>query len=252
MKVVIIEDERHTAEDLARIIKSAGPDIAVGAILASVKEAVAYFEAEGEPDLIFSDIQLGDGLSFSIFEQVCQHVPVVFCTAYDAYVMQAFQTMGLDYILKPIRDDSVCKAVNKFRALENRLGKTEAQPHHWHRILEKHMQPAAALLVYFKDKILPLSVKDIAVVYLKNEVTHVYGFDQKQYTLSDTLDEIGSKLGPAFFRVNRQHLTHRNAIKDVSRYFGRSLLVNLLVPFPHKITVGKLKVALFLEWLERA
>src|ERR1700739_2942430 len=118
MKVVIIEDEKLTAEDLEESIKNAAPDATITAILKSVKEAVDYFKQNSVPDLIFSDIQLGDGLSFEIFKSLSLTVPVIFCTAYDEYALNAFKANGVDYIVKPYTQKNITEAITKFKELK--------------------------------------------------------------------------------------------------------------------------------------
>src|SRR5713226_2020839 len=120
MKVVIIEDEPLTAKDLAACIAAAEPAVEIVAILSSVQEAIGYFTAHAAPDIIFSDIQLGDGLSFRIFEKVGATVPVIFCTAYDEYALDAFRAAGIDYILKPFTRKSIAGALGKYKAFRSR------------------------------------------------------------------------------------------------------------------------------------
>lgn len=234
MTIVIIEDEPLTAKDLAACIRAADPAADVVAILASVGEAKAWFDRNAAPDVIFSDIQLGDGRSFEVFEQLMRVVPVIFCTAYDAYALEAFGAAGIDYILKPFDEKSVGAAIGKFRAL---------------RGAPAAAKEAGAILVFYKEKILPVKVAEIALFYLEKEVVRLVGFDGKAYVVNKSLEELEGLAGPRFYRVNRQFLVNRAAIKDVSQYFGRKLLLNLALPFEEKITVGRLKVAVFLDWL---
>jgi Response regulator containing CheY-like receiver and SARP domains len=119
MNIIIIEDERLTAEDLKDIIIENNPDCNVIKILSSVKEATEYLSSHPQPDLIFSDIQLGDGLSFEIYKQVQVNVPIVFCTAYDEYALTAFETNGIHYILKPFNEDKIAEAIEKFKRLKD-------------------------------------------------------------------------------------------------------------------------------------
>src|ERR1700722_20733491 len=120
MKVVIIEDEPLTAKDLAACILAAEPAAEVVATLGSVEEAIGFFKGEAAPALIFSDIQLGDGLSFSIFAANAQTVPVIFCTAYDEYALEAFRAAGIDYVLKPFTAKSIAAALAKYNAFRSR------------------------------------------------------------------------------------------------------------------------------------
>ena len=231
---MIIEDEPLTAEDLAGCILSAEPSAEIVAMLASVAEANAWFVQNPVPDLIFSDIQLGDGRSFEIFERLRRLVPVIFCTAYDNYALEAFRSTGIDYLLKPFSVVSVGVALEKYRALKR---------------ADLPKPGAGAILVHYKEKIFPVKIGDIAMFYLQNELVRLMGLDGKAFLVNKSLDELEGLAGAGFYRVNRQYLVNRLAIKDVSQYFGRKLLINLVLPFQEKITVGRMKVPAFLEWL---
>jgi two-component system response regulator LytT len=249
MKIVIIEDEPLTARDLAACIVSAEPSAEIVACLASVKEATAYFKGNEAPDVIFSDIQLGDGQSFAVFERLMQLVPVIFCTAYDEYALEAFRSAGIDYILKPFTEKTVGAALAKYRALRgvamgNAAGQGMAAV-----MADAPRKAAEAILVFYKERILPVKVGEIALFYLQKEVVRLVTFDQKEYIVNKSLEELEGLVASAFYRVNRQFLVNREAIKDVSQYFGRKLLLNLSLAFEEKITVGRVKVNHFLAWL---
>lgn len=255
MRIAIIEDEALTAEDLAETIVSIDPTIEITDILYSVEQAVDYFRNTKNTDLIFSDIQLGDGLSFDIFRRVAISTPVIFCTAYDEYALQAFKANGIDYILKPFTAKSIKEALDRYQSLKKDLsGNVEA--YNLVAALLKKERPAqeAAVLVHFKEKILPIKTEEIALFYFENDMTRLVTFDQKVYPVSKTLEEIQKLAGDNFYRVNRQVLINRKSIKDASHYFHRKLVINLTIPFVYKepITVSKLKVTHFLHWLSGA
>jgi two-component system, LytTR family, response regulator LytT len=221
------------------------------ASLSSVKEAIAYLKENVKPDLIFSDIQLGDGLSFEIFKAVNISVPVIFCTAYDEYALNAFKTNSIDYILKPFTTKTIEAALNKYHNLKQSLA---GNPVSYEAVLKALMKEASPqtthILIHYKEKILPVSLEDIAVFYIENEVTRLMTFDKKSYSADKNLEDLEQIAGNAFFRVNRQCMVNRRAVVDASRYFSRKLSVNLNVPFKETITVSKEKTPLFLNWLE--
>lgn len=270
MNIVIIEDEPLTAKDLETCIRAAEPAAKIVAVLGSVGEAVEFFRENTLPDLIFSDIQLGDGLSFSIFAGFEQAVPVIFCTAHDAYALDAFKAAGIDYILKPFSAKSIAGTLAKYRALVGRAasGLSGASAGVAPGVSGGASSGAIALtelsalfgqqagrrsvLVYHKEKIVPVNVNDIALFYLKADVVTLVTFAKQQYTIHKTLEEIEKVTGSGFYRVNRQCLVNREAIRDVSQDLGRRLLVNLLVPCDERVTVGRAKVTHFLEWLAGA
>ncbi|MFH0866151.1 MAG: LytTR family DNA-binding domain-containing protein, partial [Bacteroidota bacterium] len=250
MKIAIIEDEQLTAEDLAETILKAEPSARITCSLRSVKEAILYFQKNETPDLVFCDIQLGDGLSFEIFKTLSISTPVIFCTAYDEYALKAFKANGIDYILKPFTKKIIADALTRYKELKNNFSSAATS---YETILElfenrKNQQPAS-VLVYIKDKILPVKLNDIALFYIDNEITRIITFDQKNYSINKTLEELEKQTGSDFYRANRQYLINRKAITDASQYFARKLAVNLSIPFNERITVSKEKVTDFLHWL---
>ena len=251
MKIVIIEDERLTADDLADTILQIEPTAEIAAKLLSVKESISFFSKNTQPDLIFSDIQLGDGLSFEIFTAVTLEVPVIFCTAFNEYALNAFKANGIDYLLKPFTTATVGAALQKFRKLtQPAKPKGDAQ---YEAILKlfasQERQAPSAILVHYKDKILPIKLEDTAVFYLDNEVVHMVTFDNKLYYPGKSLEDLEKLVGNNFFRANRQYLLNRKAVVDVSNTLDRKLWVNVTVPLKERITVSKEKSPLFLNWL---
>jgi len=250
MKIVIIEDEQLTAEDLAETIKIADPTASVIAILYSVGESISWLQKNKHPDLIFSDIQLGDGLSFEIFKQVQCLTPIIFCTAYDEYAISAFKTNGIDYILKPFDHVSVASALNKYMQLKSGFNSNSLSNEKILALFDSIKIPLkSAILVYQKDKIFPIRLDDIALFYIELEISHLVTFDMKRYSINNSLDELTKIAGESFFRVNRQFIINRKAIKEVSQFFARKLSIVLTIPFKETIIVNKVKATEFLNWL---
>jgi DNA-binding LytR/AlgR family response regulator len=250
MRIVIIEDEKLTAVNLAETILATVPDARITAILSSVQSAVSWFRQNEHPDLIFSDIQLGDGLCFEIFKTISIHVPVIFCTAYDEYALKAFDANGIDYILKPFDKAAIEEAFQKFHKLKKSFTGNIANFDPIIQLIEnKKKETKASVLVYKQDKIIPVRFDDIALFYIDNEITCLITFDRKTYTINQTMEKVEAISSGDFFRVNRQFLINHKAIKEASQYFGRKLSLTLAVPFEEKITVSKNKVTDFLNWL---
>jgi DNA-binding LytR/AlgR family response regulator len=252
MRIVIIEDEIITAEDLAQTIRACHPSAEITKILGTVKESVAWLSAQPEPDLIFSDIQLGDGLSFEIFSAAPVPAPVIFCTAYDEYALNAFQANGIDYILKPFTTESVAAAIKKYLSLSEKMAGNALR----YKLMEDLFRPGRAagtssILVYQKDQIVPIAVDQIAFFYLKRGVVFLTTFHKEQYPVNKSLDELGEEVGPSFFRTNRQFLVNRKAVLRASSYLSRKLSVSLSVPTEESVTVSKEKMTEFLDWLSR-
>lgn len=252
MKIVIIEDEKITADDLRVTICSLNSNAEIVATLNSVKTAIAYFQNHPAPDLIFSDVQLGDGLSFEIFKTVTPEAPIIFCTAYDEYALHAFKTNGIDYLLKPFTAQTIADALQKYQnLLQSFSGNTPSYQSILNALLQKDTsRKSSAVLVHYKDKIMPVRLDEIALFYIENEVTYLHTFEKKIYSIGKTLEELEQICGDSFFRMNRQYLVNRKAVIDAAHYFSRKLSVNLSIPFSEKITVSKEKTPAFLAWLE--
>ena len=250
LRVIIIEDEKYTAKDLADTLKKVDSNIEIVATLSSVEQAVNFFKKEKEFDLIFSDIQLPDGLSFNIFKSVKIKVPVIFCTAFDKYALEAFDANGIDYLLKPFNKASVSKALDKYLALKLNFKTPETNLDKLINKLQQQMsRQSNSVIAYQGDKIVPVETNQIALFYLEDDYAFALTFDSKKHILTQSLEDLENLCGNGFFRANRQYLVNRKAIKDASRYLNRKILINLNVNYPEQILVGKLKITSFLQWL---
>lgn len=249
MRTIIIEDEHVAAAALSALIRETAPDIEIVAVLQSIDESVDWFKHNPMPDLVFVDIHLADGSSFSIFDETDISCPVVFTTAYDEYALKAFEVNSIDYLLKPIVKQDLDRAISKYRNL--------ASPNNSSELLSQllaNMRRSAvyrsSLLVTMRDKLVPLSVNDIAYIHIDNKVVKAVGFGGNSYVLDQNMEELGEILDPAqFFRANRQFIISRTAVKDMSVWFGGKLAVNLAVPTPERIYISKAKVKEFKSWI---
>lgn len=251
MNIVIIEDEIVSSEDLAEMIRQTEEDSTILAMLPSVKEAVAYFKKQPDIDLIFSDIQLGDGLSFEIFRQVMIHAPVIFCTAYDDYAIEAFKTTSIDFILKPFSSEAVATAMAKYHQLKKHFAPRVLDYDGLIRQLTGNKKGVSSILVHYKDKVVPIGLEDIALFYIERDVTRILCFDGKMFLADQNLDQLENGCGEQFFRVNRQMLVNRKAVKDASHFFPRKYIANITVPFKEPVTVSKNRATDFLDWLQK-
>jgi two-component system, LytTR family, response regulator LytT len=253
MKAVIIEDELLTAEDLAAILLKLPLKVEVIKILSSVKEAVEYFNHGLMPDLLFCDIELGDGHSFEIFKHVSISSPVIFCTAYNKYALQAFENNGVGYILKPFTKKTIKEAVDKFVTLKKEISRSAADL----SLLLSGIQMAqtenkkpSAILVNWKDKIIPVRHDDIALFGIEYKTSFLITHSNQRYSLNHNLDELEQICGDSFYRANRQFLINRNAVEEAIQYTARKLFIKLKVKDNFDITVAKAKVPEFLSWLK--
>ncbi len=250
MKIVIIEDEKLTARDLANTIKAIEPDAEIVSFLYSVEDAVLYFQLNPKVDLIFSDIELGDGLTFEIFKRIDIQVPIVFCTAYQQYMLEAFQTLGIDYVLKPFNKQSIERTFLKYKNLKSQFSKPNVNFDNLiTQLKENQPNREQSVITHQGDKVVPLGADEIAFFFIEDDYTFAYTFDKRKILINQRMDKLEAKFN-SFFRANRQFLVNRRAVKDASQYFNRKMVINLTVSFPEKIIVGKLKVTEFIKWLE--
>lgn len=249
MKIVIIEDEELIAEDLIDVLTEINPTIEIIHQISSVKEGIQFFaENNSYIDLIFSDIQLGDGLSFEILKQLQTPVPVIFCTAYNQYAIEAFKSNGIDYVLKPFSTKNIREALERYQQLKSNFTYSSIS------VVEdqiKDEKEHSTILVHYKEKIIPLNKSSVAMAYINNEQVYLKTFNNENYVVNKSLDELDQLLGEQCYRANRQHIVNRDVVKDVSTFINRKYAINLTVDFPERIMVSKEKMTSFLKWLKK-
>lgn len=250
MKALIIEDEILAAENLKILLRETEEDIEIVSILQSIEESLEWFSQHPMPDLVFMDIHLADGSSFSIFEEIEITCPVIFTTAYDAHALKAFEVNSIDYLLKPLHREELKRALAKFRKFS---GETVPYQETIKKLLTGLQQTSPGYKSYFlvpaKDKLIPLAVKEIAYICIDFKLVKAFTYDHKTYILDYTLDELMEQLNPHdFFRANRQFIIAHEAIKDLTVWFGSKLSVNLKIPVPERIIVSKNRVKDFKIW----
>lgn len=248
-RVFIIEDEIKTARYLAGLVEAA-EGFNVAGMSGSVKGALAWL-AENQAALILSDIQLADGLSFDIFRQQPATCPVIFCTAFDQYAINAFEANGIDYLLKPVDPEKLQQSLQKFRNMQqlfapkadyaDRLGSA------LHDIVPKHK---TTLLVHHRERIIPLKLDEVQYAHSENGILTLYTA-QMRYHVNHTLEELEAMLNPQhFFQVNRQYIVNRNCIDGAEHYFSRRLLLRMKTNVEAEVVVSKARVQAFLAWLK--
>ena len=244
MKALIIEDEKAAVRNLKALLAEEAPDIEVIAVLDSIAESLDWFSDNRMPELIFLDIHLADGSSFEIFEHVDITCPIIFTTAYDEYALRAFKVNSIDYLLKPIGQSDIRKSIGKLKQLKSDPVVKELDYSNLINILKQQDKYKTHFLVPVKgDKLLPLSVDMILFFYIHEGNVKAVVTDGKEYTFTQTLDELSDCLNPdLFFRINRQYLISRKAVQDIDLWF------NVKVPVEEKILVSKVRVSEFKEW----
>ena len=250
MNVLIVEDELHTAKLLQETIEQ-DSDFIVVEKLESIMDTVSYLSKHQQNlDLLFFDIQLADGHSFEIFKHIDVVVPIIFCTAFDEYAMKAIKNNGIDYVLKPIKEEEIHEALKKYKSLMGNIQAKASPPLNFRSPSPKSYQ--RNFLSQYREKTLLVSVEEIALFSVENETVYLYSFEGKKYPLLKKLEYIMSVCDPdQFFRINRQMLLNRQAILSFEPYFNRKIALSLKIKPEEKPIVSRLKVTPFKEWLEQ-
>ena len=251
MKVLIIEDEKPAARRLARMLDSL--EVKASNILHSVEESIQWFQNNPHPDLIFLDIQLSDGLSFEIFEVLDIKSAIIFTTAFDEYALQAFKLNSIDYLLKPIDEDELEKAVNKFKSQNATAPKLAIDFEDIKKLLvnpvEREYKKRFTVRVGQHLKI--IHADDVECFYSENKGTYAATIDGRSYLLDTTLEQLETELTPKiFFRVSRKFFVNINHIKDIISYTNSRLQIKLNKTSDQEIIVSRERVRDFKLWLE--
>lgn len=253
MNVFIVEDEFGAAQNLKAILHELNLDIKLLTVLESVEDAVHWIKNNPSPDLGFFDIQLADGLSFEIFEQVTIDFPVIFTTAYDEYAIRAFKVNSIDYVLKPVNNDSIRFAIDKYRKMQPK--KTGLNEQTILELLNKLpsntlRKGQQTLLIPQRDKFIPLEINSVAYVYIESGIVYLITHEGQKFVPEQTLDEFEEILDrELFFRINRQIILSRKAIKEISVYFSNRFKIMVTPPTSVEITVSKGRMADFRKWI---
>lgn len=251
MTTIIIEDEKPSARLLQRKLQKLGLEIDV--MLHSVEEAINWFQNNPHPDLIFLDIQLSDGLSFEIFDVIDIKSAIIFTTAYDEYALRAFKLNSIDYLLKPIDEDDLEVAVNKFKA---RQPKQESMSLDLEMI--KRMLVSSEAKAYKKrftikmgQHLKMINIEEVECFYSENKGTYLHTLDNRDYLLEGTLEQLETELDPKdFFRVSRKFIVPMKAIKDIVVYSNSRLKVILPTYKDDEVIVSRERVNDFKSWIE--
>ena len=251
MNVIIIEDEKPSARRLQRMLERL--DVHVNVMLHSVVESIAWFANNPHPDLIFLDIQLSDGLSFEIFDEVEVKSSIIFTTAFDEYALQAFKLNSIDYLLKPIDDDDLAVAVNKYKAFKPEAQNLQLNFDDIKKLLTNPVEREYKKRFTTKigQHIKMISVDEIECFYSENKGTYAHTIDGRDYLLDTTLEQLEEELSPdMFFRISRKFYININAIKDIISYTNSRLQLKLNSFKEQEIIVARERVKDFKLWLE--
>ncbi|OEK02648.1 DNA-binding response regulator [Roseivirga sp. 4D4] len=252
MKVLIVEDESMAAKRLVRLLQEANPDIEILAKLDSVKRAVNWLK-DSTADLLFFDIQLADGLSFEILEQVQVAAPIIFTTAFDEYAIQAFKLNSIDYLLKPIDPEELGNALDKYQKL---FSEKESQPMNM-ALIEQAMQMMTKkykerFVVKIGEHIHTIPTNETAYFFSQEKATYLQTIEKNRFIIDYTLEQVEELVDPErFFRINRKYLVSLEAVKDIVTYSNSRLRLILKHSDEMDAIVSRDKVQEFKKWLDR-
>jgi len=251
MNVLIIEDEKPSARRLQRMLEK--QNVSANNMLHSVEEAVEWFQHNKHPDLIFLDIQLSDGLSFEIFDVVDVKSAIIFTTAFDEYALQAFKLNSIDYLLKPIDEEELVAAVNKYKMLKPQETNVQLNFEDIKKLLANPVEREYKKRFTTKigQHIKMISVDEIECFYSENKGTYAHTVDGRDYLLDTTLEQLEEELSPkTFFRISRKFYININAIKDIISYTNSRLQLKLNSYKDQEVIVARERVKDFKTWLE--
>jgi two-component system response regulator LytT len=254
MKILLIEDEEPAARRLTRMVQKVQPQAQILGQLESVEEALEWWSQNESPDLVLLDIHLADGSAFEFLEKAGIRCPVIFTTAYDAYALQAFEHNSVDYLLKPIREEALQTALDKYQEL---FGQSEpvVSPIDYallaRSIRQGQKEYPKRLLIRFAQQLKAIEISDVAYFYIEERVCFLRTHEGKRYPIDQTLDQLEEMLNPAqFFRLNRQLITNIAAIHKMHTWSKSRIKVEMKPPAPVETTVSSEKSAAFKAWLK--
>lgn len=252
MNVIIIEDEKPSARRLQRMLDKL--DVSVNQMLHSVEESIEWFQNNEHPDLIFLDIQLSDGLSFKIFDTIEIKSSIIFTTAFDEYALQAFKLNSIDYLLKPIDDEELEVAVNKYKEFKPEAKNVQLNFDDIKKLLSKgpvEREYKKRFTTKIGQHLKMISVDEIECFYSENKGTYAHTIEGRDYLLDTTLEKLEEELSPElFFRISRKYYININAIKDIISYTNSRLQLKLNNYKDQEVIVARERVKDFKLWLE--
>lgn len=247
MRIAIIEDERKSFEYLRGIIKELVPNAQFIPQIDSVTKSIEILNS-ASVDLIFMDIQLSDGLSFEIFNAIRIETPIIFTTAFDQYAVEAFKHNGIDYLLKPIMQQDVKRAVDrvKSRSKDEIINNLQQLIHGTNRRYKSRFLVKTGGSFRFID------AHKITHIQSEDGLTLLYIGEKERYLYSKSVDQVSGELNPHdFFQINRGQIIAIDAIDKVHPYLNQRLKVELHFPSKDEMIVSKQRATAFKAWLNQ-
>ncbi len=250
MNILIVEDEPLAAKQLSTLITELKPQANIVAICDTIKSTVNWLKNHTTPDLAFFDIQLGDGLSFEIFQQVEISIPIVFATAYDQYAIKAFRVNSIDYLLKPIQVKDLALALEKFNKQKMRYNTIDEKLINEMNNLLRKPAYKARFIVKIGNTLRIVDVSDVLYFYSFEKGTYIKTHDKKDYLIDYSLEAIEQEIDPeVFFRINRKHIVALKSIKKIHQHSNSRLRLELAIPSEEEFLVARERVKDFRKWI---
>jgi len=248
IRAVIIEDEQVASENLIYHLGLTAEPIAVVAAMESVEESVDWLLTHPSPDLIFMDIYLKDGISFSIFDKVKVQAPVIFTTAYDNFMLKAFEQTGIEYLLKPINEQDLSKAIAKYNALKSHFINSQEKLAEYHSI--KNNLPRSRIVVKKGIEFVSIPLDEAAYFFTDQKVSFLVTREGRKYLVNKTLKELEDELDARkFYRANRKYIIHISSIKSYRATEKVKILVELTIPVSEQIIISQESAIDFRKWI---
>ncbi len=248
--ILIIEDEEPAANRLKKMLAELEPDAVVLDSIESISSGISWLKKNPVPDIIFSDIQLSDGLSFEIFKNVEVHCPIVFTTAYDQYAIEAFKVNSIDYLLKPIKKDDMVIALNKYKNLSRKKESRSLDIKKMLEAFEANKNYKTRFIVRYGEHIKTIKTEDAAYFCTEDKINFLITNEGRRYTVDYNLDTLESMLDPkTFFRINRQYIISIHSIKEMFSYSKSRVLIKLNPPSKNDTIVSTERSGDFKLWL---
>ncbi len=255
MNILIVEDEELAVKKLQKTLLAVDPSASVAGVTDSIQSTVEWLNGNAQPDLILMDIELADGQSFEIFNQVEVKCPVVFTTSYDEYALKAFKVNTIDYLLKPVQKEELDAALNKYRKFHSNTAADVINIDSLVKELQQKLKPKEyrkRFLVKLGQKLVSIEVDDIGYFYSDGRLNFFKTKDNKKFVVDYTMDELEEMLDPLqYFRISRSFFVSVNSVEKIDDYFGNRIILSLQPATDKEAIVSREKVTDFKKWMGR-
>jgi len=252
MRILIVEDEQLAVEKLKRTVTAVEKDAEISGVTSSIASTVSWLAQNPTPDLILMDIELSDGQSFEIFNHADITAPVIFTTSYDEYAIKAFKVNSIDYLLKPVEEEELRQALNKYRKLSTLVRPVAIDVNNLVKELQRQLQSGyrTRFLVKQGQRLVSLEANSIAYFFAEGRLSYAVTWDKHKYIVDFTIEELEAMLDPQqFFRANRAHLVHIKSVSQIHNYFNGKLKLELKPSNELDVVISREKANDFKVWM---